>query len=647
MLYGYLVTWLLGYLYSLASFVECIDKLVKRLDLSGPTVSQSSLGCQPLVTLLLQNQGVDIVIGEGSSVATSSKTIMEMAVFNSLIIFKMEKTLNNLSIMVISFLAKINNTGLVSAYQCLYQAGRHYLLTCRFWKYGFYCYRNKFDGMKIFSSGLDKRFLGAGMAIIMNNFLTRHVSKIEEILGHLTSVQLLFKGKLSVIILGLYAGVFAETRFGQACKINFLIVKAVNSFMFVVLSSNFNENRSRKSASFKFCSDLELVNFFSKYSLIIDYIFVSKSLLSVLASHKVVSVSDFFDTNYNAVLVLVGLSGFLNAWLNSDHIQANKDKECLLNKFLKNIDMFNNAKDNKNLDTMWEILKEVIINSADYVFSRYWFSEFDCPKNKQSSKFFKLELLMVKLVKCLSSGQESKTVYLFKIWSTLDSKGVFKAYTMFNNSKGRGSILQHLLECLKQPFKKIVLDHLIVDNELILESKKVKSAVDSIMEKWTRKWVTSISLLVCWSNQYALLDYVSNNAFSNIMNVIRSDKFLLVVKELLDGKAAGIFGIPNKLWKHGDAQILGGLLNILNVCLELGAPYNWKEALTNTRPIALVKTARKILSKVISNRISLAYSEFNVLYGNNFSVLKGTSTQTPIFTIGFIIENALEKNREL
>ncbi|KAG9305916.1 hypothetical protein G9A89_016569 [Geosiphon pyriformis] len=40
---------------SLASLAECVDKLTKRLNAPGPTVSQLNPGCQPLVTPLLQN----------------------------------------------------------------------------------------------------------------------------------------------------------------------------------------------------------------------------------------------------------------------------------------------------------------------------------------------------------------------------------------------------------------------------------------------------------------------------------------------------------------------------------------------------------------------------------------------------------------
>ncbi|KAG9294085.1 hypothetical protein G9A89_015495 [Geosiphon pyriformis] len=63
----------------------------------------------------------------------------------------------------------------------------------------------------------------------------------------------------------------------------------------------------------------------------------------------------------------------------------------------------------------------------------------------------------------------------------------------------------------------------------------------------------------------------------------------------------------------------------------------WKEAWT----------AHKILSKILSDRISLVCSTFDVLQEDNFLVLKGTMTQFLIFAIGSVVKNALEKNREL
>ncbi|KAG9295300.1 hypothetical protein G9A89_021231 [Geosiphon pyriformis] len=92
------------------------------------------------------------------------------------------------------------------------------------------------------------------------------------------------------------------------------------------------------------------------------------------------------------------------------------------------------------------------------------------------------------------------------------------------------------------------------------------------------------------------------------------------------------------------------LLVLLNCCLVrefvlgpwreawvsiIPKPYEWESVLMNTCPIALIKTAYKVLSKIFLDRISSACSTFDILCENNFSVLKGTSTQSPIFAIGF------------
>ncbi|KAG9298567.1 hypothetical protein G9A89_018926 [Geosiphon pyriformis] len=98
-----------------------------------------------------------------------------------------------------------------------------------------------------------------------------------------------------------------------------------------------------------------------------------------------------------------------------------------------------------------------------------------------------------------------------------------------------------------------------------------------------------------------------------MMNQIDFDEFSLVVKDFLDGKAAGLFGISNEMWKHYNESVLVYFLHLLNLCLE--------EVLTNTRLIAFIETSRKILSKILSDHILRACS--------------------------FVVEDALEKNRKL
>ncbi|KAG9291768.1 hypothetical protein G9A89_012053 [Geosiphon pyriformis] len=96
-----------------------------------------------------------------------------------------------------------------------------------------------------------------------------------------------------------------------------------------------------------------------------------------------------------------------------------------------------------------------------------------------------------------------------------------------------------------------------------------------------------------------------------------------MVFDLPIGKTAGLSGISNEL----EAWVS-----------IIPKPYEWE---------TLIEMACKILSKILFDRILLACSTHNVLYGNNFLVLKGMTTQTPIFTIGSVVEDALEKDWEL
>ncbi|KAG9291557.1 hypothetical protein G9A89_021976 [Geosiphon pyriformis] len=189
-----------------------------------------------------------------------------------------------------------------------------------------------------------------------------------------------------------------------------------------------------------------------------------------------------------------------------------------------------------------------------------------------------MEKLLSKLVKSLSSGLGLAADCLVSTWLTIDKVKVFK----------------------------MVLDHLIINNNLIFEPQMVKSLINTIMKDWTKKRLASDALPDHWHKQYVPLDYVNDKVFSKVMSDINMCKLMCIVKNLSDGKAAGLSGISNELWKHGNASVFNGIF-------------------TNIHPIALIETAQKILFKVFLDRISLACSRFNVLCDNNFSVLKGVA----------------------
>ncbi|KAG9290414.1 hypothetical protein G9A89_007145 [Geosiphon pyriformis] len=584
---------------SLTSLTEHVNKLAKRLDTPGP-----------------MNQEADIVMSEDSGVATSGKTVVGVTVFDSLVVLKMKETLKNLSVTVISFSAKLNNTSLVPI------AGR-------------------FDGVWVFTSGLDSGYLNAGMVIVMDSFLVRHVYKISEVLDWLLYIKLFFKNKLSVSILGLYASTFSVVWFFQASEINSLIAKAVNKTSFIILSSDFNENGSYKCASFKKCLDLGLV-----YSLVrslaaktptwansrgvkktIDYVFISPNLINAVVYHDISDVSKHFDTDYQAVSVSLELGRLLNTYLISFYKQFEFKNNITANAVVFS-DAFDFAVRFLDLDAMWDIIHKIIVLSVDSAFKKKWFKSFNGVFTKEFSRFYKLELLVSKLNKLDSTGTSAvkflfllgsnfnlihsvlvKTRKLYHTAKLLESKCTEKSYIKLTIAKkmksfelDKGHIIRSVLE---RSFHKMVLDHLIVEDELILEPNLVKSKMNEIMVGWTRKHKVVSDLSANWICQFQSLDYVFDGVFSGVICLISLNKMSAVVKNFPNRKTAGL----------SDAWVS-----------MISKPYKWEGVLMNTHPIALIKTACKIFSKVLSDRISLSCSAFDVLCGDNFSVLKGTMT---------------------
>ncbi|KAG9296261.1 hypothetical protein G9A89_014853 [Geosiphon pyriformis] len=241
---------------SLISLAGQIGELAKKLDLLVLAVPQPSPECQLLVASSSQNQGEDIVIGVGSEEVTSDKTVNTATVedsFASLHVTKLENILEGLAACGLIWriatcnIRDMNNLVLIFTETKLKDKTCLWLAT-------------KFDGVCVFSSDLNSGYVGAGVAIVMNNSLAKHMCKTSEVSGCLLCIRLLFKNKLLVLILGLYADAFLTVWFSQVAEINSLIMKAVNKSFFVILGGDFNKDSSHKCTSFKKCHDLGLIN---------------------------------------------------------------------------------------------------------------------------------------------------------------------------------------------------------------------------------------------------------------------------------------------------------------------------------------------------------------------------------------------------
>ncbi|KAG9297263.1 hypothetical protein G9A89_001532 [Geosiphon pyriformis] len=427
---------------------------------------------------------------------------------------------------------------------------------------------NKFDSIWVFTSGLNSGHLNSRVAIIMNNFLAQHICKVLDISSQFFFFRLLFKNNLSVLVLRLYARAFLAVHFSQADNVNSFITKAVNESSFVILGGDFNKDGSHKSTSFKKCFDLGL-----GVVKTIDYVFVLLNLVNAILDHDVTGVGEFFDTDHRAVFVS---SKF------KDEMVANA--AMLSNNFLK-------AKMHLDLGAMWDAVHKTLCYMANVVFKKKWFKAYDSVFTKISFRFHRLELLVSKLVKASWLIDCDIFTLLLEIWILLDSVNASLVKSLFLSGSPLNDIHSVLLKIRKfycaskllelkyaedsyiksainrrmESFEsdkdhtiRIVLDHLVVDKKLILEPDLVKNKVDEIMESWMRKRGVVRDPL----------EHVFDGAFSNVMDCVSFVELFGVVSNLPDGKAAGLSGISNELWKHCDDSALNMLLVLINSCLS-------------------------------------------------------------------------------
>ncbi|KAG9294560.1 hypothetical protein G9A89_008671 [Geosiphon pyriformis] len=502
---------------------------------------------------------------------------------------------------------------------------------------------DKFDDVYVFSSGLDSGYVGAGVAIVMNRSLAKH-----------------------------------------ADEINSLIAKAMNESFFVIFGGDFNENGFHKCASFRKCYDFGLINSLSESSFAktptwsnswsvaktIDYVFIFSNLVNAIMQCNVFIVNEHFDSDYKAVFVSLGLGGLLDTRLNSPCKQfnfksANKIKwNNFKSSTLVNATLFSGKFAAfvrfLNLDAMWCVVHKVMTFSANKIFKKKWFKGFDEVFTKDSSKFYKLELLVSRIVKSLY-GEDARNFFYraFKLTKSLRAKeanirsAINKKIESFEVNKGHTirSVLEH-------PFHKMVLNHLVINDDLILELELVKSKVDVIIKRWTRKHHVADDILIDWCHQYQLLEYVFDEAFSGVMCPIGFNEFFGVIFDLLDSKAAGLSSISNEFWKHCNKSVLNMLLVILNLCLS-----NESSVLTNTYSIVLIEMAHKILSKIFSNRIFLAcklwlvlqnmrkaydlmYSKFICFFGNIHNNCTNWVITDFGLTDGYRVHDSLDQEKE-
>ena len=126
------------------------------------------------------------------------------------------------------------------------------------------------------------------------------------------------------------------------------------------------------------------------------------------------------------------------------------------------------------------------------------------------------------------------------------------------------------------------------------------------------------------------------------MNPIQDDEWNEVLSTLPNGKAAGESKISYEMVKKSSTTFKVILRKFLDICLNIGnilaqwnkaivypipKPGDWELNLMKIRPITLLEIPRKVLMKILTNRLSLKLTEnYDILKDHNYAELPGKST---------------------
>src|ERR1051325_8528817 len=229
----------------------------------------------------------------------------------------------------------------------------------------------------------------------------------------------------------------------------------------------------------------------------------------------------------------------------------------------------------------------------------------------------------------------------------------------YKNDKG------HMIDSLlERDHRKIIIDRLYKPDQqlLITNPDEIKSLTNAHFQTCANSVNDEKVIPPRWQSQFAPQDSVDDNIYDSLMLPPTFDEWSDVVQHLPKQKAAGPSKITNEMLQHLGSTLSKHLWQFVCACLRLNdAPSAWKSAelypipkpkewfcdLNNTRPIVLLETTRKAMIRLLNNRLAKIMVDHQVLKGNQFAGLPGTSTFEPLHILNEIVQDAKEQKQEI
>src|SRR3990170_2194477 len=199
------------------------------------------------------------------------------------------------------------------------------------------------------------------------------------------------------------------------------------------------------------------------------------------------------------------------------------------------------------------------------------------------------------------------------------TNSIKKRIDNMDNNKKR--MLDSILERARNS---IDIDRLIVKRddrlELILERKEVLRETNKHFKGITdSKIIEDKELENFWEEEYKPKLEINENIYENLMEEIDEVEWSTVIKNLKKGSAGGLSNITYEIIKECSISMKEILRRFFNKCIKtelmprdwskgviypIPKPGDWNFNLDKTRPITLLECPRKILMKILTNRLS-------------------------------------------
>lgn len=152
---------------------------------------------------------------------------------------------------------------------------------------------------------------------------------------------------------------------------------------------------------------------------------------------------------------------------------------------------------------------------------------------------------------------------------------------------------------------------------------------------------------------------IDHCVWSPLICPITLEDLKFALNKSASGKAPGPSSISYEDIKHLNDYPLQILIHIYQKCISLHIiptawkqalvfpipkPHDWNCKLTNTRPITLLETPRKLMVSILSIRLNNILSTHNILQVNNRAGIMGQSTLEPLFHLQHVVEQSSSRH---